>query len=350
MKLIRDNNTCSPNALVFTIEAELWAQPLPLRLFLRTDLDLETGEVAVIGRELRRVADGSTSPRLLRARARYLRELGGEFAKQFPKIAGRLGLDAFECADPYVERLLEGFAFLAARVQLKIDAEFPRFTEAPAVESSIRTTWPRRRRWRWCRCEPNHRQGVLTDGFGVPRGSALRSNLGRGEQTACEFRTAHDVDALADRARAASRIRRYVADLGERARCPVARRARRDPAALNTVNGAPVSQLALERLPLFLRGARAAGHAHLRAASGRAASACSCATVRARARARDTDEPVRAVGFEDEEALLPYGPRSFQGYRLLHEYFALPSALPVRRARGPRPPACAPVRGRARAS
>src|SRR4249920_1758282 len=59
----------------------------------------------------------------------YVRQLGGEFAKQFPKIAGRLGLDAFECADPYVERLLEGFAFLAARVQLKIDSEFPRFTE-----------------------------------------------------------------------------------------------------------------------------------------------------------------------------------------------------------------------------
>ena len=36
----------------------------------------------------------------------YVRQLGGEFAKQFPKIAGRLGLDSFECADPYVERLL----------------------------------------------------------------------------------------------------------------------------------------------------------------------------------------------------------------------------------------------------
>ena len=56
---------------------------------------------------------------------RYLRELGGEFARDYPKVAGRLGLDAFECADPYVERLLEGFAFLAARVELKIDAEFP---------------------------------------------------------------------------------------------------------------------------------------------------------------------------------------------------------------------------------
>src|SRR5213075_3158660 len=63
----------------------------------------------------------------------HLRETAGEFARDFPKIAGRLSLDkeAKEiCPDPYVERLLEGFAFLAARVHLKLDAEFPRFTQA----------------------------------------------------------------------------------------------------------------------------------------------------------------------------------------------------------------------------
>ena len=60
---------------------------------------------------------------------RHVRETAAEFARDFPKIAGRLSLDEFECADPYVERLLEGFAFLAARVQLKLDAEFPRFTQ-----------------------------------------------------------------------------------------------------------------------------------------------------------------------------------------------------------------------------
>ena len=59
----------------------------------------------------------------------HLRGTAGEFAREFPKIAGRLALDEFACADPYVERLLEGFAFLAARVQLKLDAEFPRFTQ-----------------------------------------------------------------------------------------------------------------------------------------------------------------------------------------------------------------------------
>ena len=50
----------------------------------------------------------------------FIREMGAEFAAEFPKIAGRLGMDGVECADPYVERLLEGFAFLAARVQLRI--------------------------------------------------------------------------------------------------------------------------------------------------------------------------------------------------------------------------------------
>ena len=56
---------------------------------------------------------------------RHLRTTAGDFAREFPKIAGRLSLDEFACGDPYVERLLEGFAFLAARVQLKLDAEFP---------------------------------------------------------------------------------------------------------------------------------------------------------------------------------------------------------------------------------
>ena len=74
-------------------------------------------------------------PRLLRyynQELQHLREMGAEFAREFPKIAARLGMEGIEVTDPYVERLLEGVAFLAARVQLKLDAEFPRFTAAPA--------------------------------------------------------------------------------------------------------------------------------------------------------------------------------------------------------------------------
>ncbi|CCJ73126.1 Protein ImpG/VasA [Cronobacter condimenti 1330] len=59
----------------------------------------------------------------------YLREMGAEFAERYPKVAGRLGMRGIEVADPYIERLMEGFAFLTSRVQLKMDAEFPRFSQ-----------------------------------------------------------------------------------------------------------------------------------------------------------------------------------------------------------------------------
>jgi len=122
---------------------------------------------------------------------RYLRELGGEFARDFPKIAGRLGLDAFECADPYVERLLEGFAFLAARVQLKVDAEVPSFSEqllnlvcphylGPTPSMAV------------VEVTPDQRQGTLNEGFVLPRGTALRAGVPRSDAW-CEYRTAHEV-------------------------------------------------------------------------------------------------------------------------------------------------------------
>ena len=134
-------------------------------------------------------------PRLLHYYNRelqHLREMGGEFAREFPKVAGRLGLEAFECADPYVERLLEGFAFLAARVQLKIDSEFPRFTQhmlefvyphylCPVPSMAV------------VQMQPSPNEGSLGAGFRVPRASVLRSLIGRGEQTPCEYRTSQEV-------------------------------------------------------------------------------------------------------------------------------------------------------------
>ena len=116
----------------------------------------------------------------------HLRDLGGEFAKSHSGIAAKLGLDAITCSDPYVERLLEGFAFLAARVQLKLDAEFPHFTEhlldllypdylAPTPSMAL------------VRLQPDLRAGSLGDGFVVPRGTRLHSRLGPRTQTRCTF-------------------------------------------------------------------------------------------------------------------------------------------------------------------
>src|SRR5258708_33539045 len=107
----------------------------------------------------------------------HLREVGAEFARDFPKIASRLGVEGLEGADPYVERLLEGFSFLAARVQMKLDAEFPRFTQhllesvypgylAPIPSMAI------------VRFDPDPSEGTLAGGITVPRNTALRSVLG----------------------------------------------------------------------------------------------------------------------------------------------------------------------------
>jgi type VI secretion system protein ImpG len=251
----------------------------------------------------------------------YLRELGGEFAKHFPKIAGRLGLDEFECADPYVERLLEGFAFLAARVQLKIDAEYPRFTQGLLSILSPHLLAPTPS---MCVVElrPSRKQGALTDGFRVARGSSLKATLARGEQTACEYRTAHDIDLWPLELAEVS----HSSHLGELANVRVggdrvARGVLR--LRLRTVTGVPVSALSLDKLPLFLRGPERLGMrlyevlcagalgVVLRDGGGR-----HCGVVGGTA--------LRPLGFEEDEAGLPYGLTSFQGYRLLHEYFALP--------------------------
>jgi type VI secretion system protein ImpG len=250
----------------------------------------------------------------------YLRELGGEFAKHFPKIAGRLGLDEFECTDPYVERLLEGFAFLSARVQLKIDAEYPRFTQglmsiltphllAPTPSLAV------------VQLRPSTKQGVLTEGHRVARGTALKANLGRGEHTACEYRTSQEVELWPIEITRVTHAG-HVGDLGE---IPIASR-RQVKSALRIrlrTNGPPMNELALEKLSLFLRGPEQLGMRLYELLAGGAIG-----MVARDANGKRTgfvpSSPVRPMGFADNEALLDYDLRSFQGYRLLHEYFALP--------------------------
>jgi type VI secretion system protein ImpG len=130
-------------------------------------------------------------PRLLRYYNRelqHVREMGAEFAREYPKIAGRLGMEGFECADPYVERLLEGFAFLAARVQLKLDAQFPVFTQhllemvyphylAPIPSMAV------------VQMRPDTSEDLPPAGYPVARHTVMRSLTGAGERTPCEYRS-----------------------------------------------------------------------------------------------------------------------------------------------------------------
>jgi len=133
-------------------------------------------------------------PRLLRhyeTELRYLREMGAEFARDFPKIAGRLGLQhdgSTEVADPYVERLLEGSAFLAARVQLRLEEEFPRFTQR-MMQTLMPQTLAPTPSMLVAQLQPDFSNPNLARGFTLPRGAMLASKEALNTRTACLFRT-----------------------------------------------------------------------------------------------------------------------------------------------------------------
>ncbi|VAX32888.1 Protein ImpG/VasA [hydrothermal vent metagenome] len=253
----------------------------------------------------------------------FLREMGGEFAAEYPKIASRLGLDSFECADPYVERLLEGFSFLAARVQLKLDAEFPKFTQhllelvcphylAPTPSMTV------------VQLNPDLNEGALAEGYVVPRETALRAQIGKNQQTACEYRTAQDVTLWPIKLTQAL----YVTDVGS---LPITGGAHSKSVKagvvlrFKTTGGLSFDKLPLETLSLFLRGRdETSMHLYEQLMGNAVGLALRPAHTSSPAQHIYDASHIRRVGFEDDEALLPYGARSFQGYRLLQEYFTFP--------------------------
>ena len=122
----------------------------------------------------------------------YMRESAGEFAKLHPKIASRLGMHGVEVADPYVERLIEAFCLMSARTRIKLDAEFPRFTQrlleviypnyvSPTPSIAV------------AQLHPNIQEGDFSKGFSVSRDTAFYSKIPEGEETACQFRSTQNV-------------------------------------------------------------------------------------------------------------------------------------------------------------
>lgn len=263
-------------------------------------------------------------PRLLRyysQELQHVRESGGEFASAYPKIAGRLGMEGMECADPYVERLLEGFAFMAARVQMKLDAQHPVFTQhllrmlyphylAPIPSMTV------------VEMSPDGEESLPVDGHVVPRGSALRSQIGFGERTACEYRTAHAVTLLPLELREA----RYLSSPAGIAAAGLAPPAGTSPRAALRMRfqlgaGTRLDALSFDELPLFFAGSGdLPGLLYEQVlGNGLGFSVIAGETTRFVEQAR-----IEARGFAEDEALLPATDRSFSGYRLLQEYFACP--------------------------
>jgi len=263
----------------------------------------------------------------------HLRELGGEFAKEYPKIAGRLGLEEFECADPYVERLLEGFSFLTARLQLKIDHEYEKFTQhllevvyphflAPTPSMSV------------VQFVPDPTEASLTEGLVIDRDTSLRSQIGRGDHTACEFRTRQKTTLWPLTVAQAQFLptRGDVSALGVRVP-PETRSGLRLKFKAST--GLQVGEIELDEIDFYLKGSgdsvsRMMEQLHACCLGFEARS-----TQEGQTRSvRQPPEMVEMPGFASEEAMLPYGYRSFQGYRILQEYFAFPERFRFTRMKG----------------
>lgn len=292
-------------------------------------------------------------PRLLRLYTEelaYLREMGAEFAAEFPKVAARLGMETLEVTDPYVERLLEGLAFLSARVQLKIEAEQPRLI-AHLLESIYPNFLSPVPSMLVARLKVDPADPNLTRGHRVPRGSALQSQLSRGQDTRCEFRTAQDVTLwpieLVD-----VRYFSHAPDL-PLARLPQAQGARGGlRLRVRLGGGLQWSQLPMQQLRLYISAPDDVAwrlhellscavlgswiHAAPVLPSSEAAAAGGGPLGPSRgARSWQDDlagrwrgrESLRPAGFGDNEALLPVSLRAFSGYRLLQEVAALPQRL-----------------------
>ncbi len=257
----------------------------------------------------------------------FMREMGVEFAQAFPKIAGRLGLskdEVLECADPYVERLIEGFAFMAARVKHKLEARFPDFTEqlieqvyphflAPIPSMLI------------AHFAPDFEEPALKDGYTIARGTALRSMVGKGQSTAAVFSTSQDVTLWPLEVSQVSYLSNAAQVTANGAEIPGNAKAGLQ-IRFKTNAGVALEELTnLDRLPVYLHGdtrlalllyeqiiARSVGYI-VRPVGG----------ISPWQVWRDKSH-LQPMGFATEEALLPYTKRSFSGYRLLQEYFAFP--------------------------
>ena len=278
-------------------------------------------------------------PRLLslyEQELRYFRESSGEFAKAFPKIAHRLGIEGQEVADPYVERLIEATAFLSARVGLKLDAEYPRFTGhlldivypnflAPTPSMAVLSFV----------IDPDDANLAL--GPTLPRGSGLRARQVAGQGTHCEFRTAAALRIWPVEIKRAQYFT-YAPDLPLN-RHPQSRDIRGGlRIVLRATAGLRFDQMDMDELVIHFGGADdVAWQLHecvlaqpigllVQGLSATGAGTGVPFTVPASA--------IQPTGFGDDEALLPSTATGFSGYRLVQEYFAFPQRFQFARLGG----------------
>jgi type VI secretion system protein ImpG len=265
-------------------------------------------------------------PRLLRVyneELAYLRETAREFGEEHEAVAGRLGLKTPTDPDPYVERLLEGVAFLGARVQLKLQDQFPEFTQhlLSAIQPHYLAPMPS-----ICIAgfQPKDGDPALVEGYTVPRNTELTAVASEHGKVPVTFRSGHPVklypiriteaEYLSSRASVAA----FASASGERPEAGLRLR-------FEAIGGAPLDKIDPQDLPLYLDGSEAVPGELYRQIIGETIAVVARDPASAGDKSSWTRLPLPVqVGFDDDEALLPEELRSFRGYRLLSEFFACP--------------------------
>lgn len=256
----------------------------------------------------------------------YMREMAGEFAAAHPKIARRLGMHGVEVDDPYVERLIESFSFLSARMQIKLDAEFPRFTQRllEVLQPNYLSPTPS---MAVAQLHPSTKEGDFARGFTVPRGTAFHANVPAGEETPCEFRSSQDV-TLWPIEIVEARLTGAPPDIPgiERHVPPHVQVAGALRLRLRLVGEGGFAKLdGLDRLPIYLRGdPQVASHLFELLHTSAVATFTGEPGRLTRRPHVVTDGALVHEGLQPDQGLLPLDWNTFHGHNLLHEYFACP--------------------------
>ncbi len=245
-----------------------------------------------------------------------IKRLAAEFAETHPKIAGRLRLSADAVDDPHVARLLEGVAFLAARVHHRLDDEFPELTDAllgllyPHYLAPMPSCMVAQ-----LDCQPD-----LMLPARVPTGVAFETEPVQGEPL--RYRSTAPVTLWPIEV---ENIR--LSGLPIVAPPNAAASGAAGVLRITLKCAAPdatFSKLHVDRLRFFLRGPATqtlplyellCGHT-LSVAYADSAVDSTPVVVPAKS--------IEPAGFAPDEALLPWSARGFSGFRLLTEYFAFP--------------------------
>jgi type VI secretion system protein ImpG len=245
-----------------------------------------------------------------------LTRLAAEFAAAHPQAAARLRLSRTEVDDPHVERLLEGVAFLGARVRQRLDDEFPELTDAllGVLYPHYLAPFPS------CMMAQLAPRADLQAASVVPRDTLVQTEPVDG--TPCRFRTTAPVTLWPIEIESVRMTGLPLPKL------PV-RLANGAAAVLRitlrcTDSAMTFERLGMDRLRLHLTGGRQISQALYELLCGHVVAVAFADSASDERPVVCSASVVQPAGFAPDEAMLPWSAHGFSGFRLLSEYFAFP--------------------------